>query len=163
MRDPRRIKRILTLFQKIWEYQPDVRFNQLVSNLQSIYSQQHENFGRREVFSREFIEFEKTSYLDFFFLEDDKWEEFLASYLSSIEDAIEQRREKMDAKTIDEVIELFVEAGIKREQLSNEFRIRLIEFFLKESRWLNVEAIVDVVRNFSLEDRRKIFEKIDKN
>jgi len=27
MRDPRRIKRVVSLLQQIWEYQPDVRFN----------------------------------------------------------------------------------------------------------------------------------------
>jgi len=37
MRDPKRIVRILTLLFKIWEQQPDARFNQLISNLQSKY------------------------------------------------------------------------------------------------------------------------------
>ncbi|WP_057776273.1 hypothetical protein [Cytobacillus dafuensis] len=102
MRDPRRIKRVLSLLQQIWEYQPDVRFNQLISNLQSLYSQQHDNYGRREVYKKEFIDLEKASYLDFFFLEDDKWEEFLASYLSSIEEAKEQWQEKIDDQMINE-------------------------------------------------------------
>lgn len=39
VRDPKRIPRILTLLFKIWEQQPDLRFNQLVQNLQSLYSQ----------------------------------------------------------------------------------------------------------------------------
>lgn len=66
MRDPERIKRILTLLQQIWEHQPDIRFNQLVSNLQSLYSQDNNSYGRREVFTKNYIDLEKTSYLDFF-------------------------------------------------------------------------------------------------
>jgi hypothetical protein len=122
MRDPRRIKRGLLLLQQIWEYQPDVRFNQLFSNLQNLYSQQYDNYRIREVYKKEFIDLEQASYLDFFFLEDDKWEEFLASYLSSIEESIEQRREKIDDNVINEVIELLVEAVIEREQLIANLR-----------------------------------------
>lgn len=160
MRDPRRIRRILALLQQIWEYQQDVRFNQLVSNMQSIYSQQHDNYGKREVFERKFIDLEKSSYLDFFFLEDDKWEGFLTSYLSSIESEIEQQREKIDDIVIDEVIELFINAGVELEQLDNQIRNKLEYFFLKESRWLTVEAIVNLVRNFSQSERKELFEKV---
>ncbi|USK44120.1 hypothetical protein [Cytobacillus oceanisediminis] len=160
MRDPRRIKRILTLLEKIWEYQPDIRFNQLVSNLQSLYSQQHDNYGTREMLKKEYIHLEKTSYLDFFFLEDDKWEKFLSSYLSSIEITLEQRREKIDDKVIDEVIELLIEAGIKREHLDAKFRCRLNEFFLIESKWLSVKAIVVTVKNFNEVERMELYTKI---
>lgn len=87
------------------------------------------NYGRREVFEKKFIEMDKSSYLDFFFLEDDKWEDFLNSYLSSIEEEIEKRREKIDDKVIAEVIELFIEAGVELEQLDNQFRNKLEFFF----------------------------------
>lgn len=163
MRDPRRIKRVLSLLQQIWEFQPDVRFNQLISNLQSLYSQQNDNYGRREVFNNEFIELERTTYLDFFFLEDDKWEKFLNSYLSNIKEGIEQRRDKIDDKAINDLIKLFLDAGIEREQLDEHFKDKLIAFFVRESRWLTVETIVDVVRNFGLEGRKELFGKISKN
>ena len=52
MRDPNRIKRILTLLQQISEHQTDVRFNQLISNLQSPYSQENYSYGRREVYTQ---------------------------------------------------------------------------------------------------------------
>lgn len=38
MREKERINRITSLIQRIWEQQPDMRFNQLISNLQHIYS-----------------------------------------------------------------------------------------------------------------------------
>lgn len=101
-----------------------------------------------------------ASYLDFLFLEDEKWEEFLTSYLSNIEEAIEQRREKIDDKAINEVIELLVEAGIERERLDDKYRVKLIKFFVKESRWLTVKAIVGVVIDFSVKDRQEVFKKI---
>ncbi|MEK4905729.1 hypothetical protein [Niallia sp. FSL M8-0099] len=160
MRDPNRIKRILTLLQKIWEHQADVRFNQLISNLQSLYSQENNSYGRREVYTKNFIDLEKTSYLDFFYLEDDKWEEFLTSYWSSIKQEIMLRRKEIDEDKIDEVIGLFMEAGISNEQITNPFKENLKAFFVQESRWLTVEAIVNLVRNFSQNERIELFEKV---
>lgn len=160
MRDPNRIKRILSLLQQIWEHQTDVRFNQLISNVQSLYSQENNSYGRREVFTKNFIDLERTSYLDFFYLEDDTWEEFLASYWSSIEQEITLRREGIDEDKIDEVIGLFIEAGIDNEQITNPFKEKLKAFFVQESRWLTVEAIVNLVRNFSQNERRELFEKV---
>ncbi|WP_179290070.1 hypothetical protein [Niallia circulans] len=136
MRDPNRIKRILTLLQQIWEQQTDVRFNQLLSNLQSLYSQENNSFGRREVYTKNFIDLEKTSYLDLFYLEDDKWEKFLISHLSSIENEIMLRREEIDEEQIDEVIGLFIEAGIDNGQITNPIKENLKAFLVKESRWL---------------------------
>jgi hypothetical protein len=159
MRDPNRIKRILTLLQQIWEQQTDVRFNQILSNLQSLYSQENNSFGRREVFTKNFIDLEKTSYLDFFYLEDDKWEEFLISHLSSIENEM-LRREEIDEDQMDEVIGLFIEAGIDNGQITNPFKENLKAFLVKESRWLTVEAIVNLIRNFSQDERKELFEKL---
>lgn len=116
MRDPKRIKRILTLLHQIWEHQPDVRFNQLVSNLQSLYSQDNNSYGRREVYTKNSIDLEKTSYLDFFYFEDDKWEEFLASYWSRIEQLM-LRREEIDEDKIDEVIGLSWKQGLIMSRL----------------------------------------------
>jgi len=121
---------------------------------------EHENYGRREVFKKEFMDLERTSYLDFFYLEDDKWEEFLVLYLASIEETLKQERQKIDEKMLDEVFELFVEAGIEQEQLNDQFRDKLREFFVKESRWLTVEAIVGVMRNFGTAERQELYEKI---
>jgi hypothetical protein len=160
MRDPNRIKRILTLLQKIWEHQADVRFNQLISNLQSLYSQENNSYGRREVYTKNFIDLEKTSYLDFFYLEDDKWEEFLTSYWSSIEQEIMLRKEEIDEDQIDEIIRLFIEVGIENELITNLFKENLKAFFVQESRWLTVEAIVNLVRNFSQSERKELFEKV---
>lgn len=136
-----------------------MRFNQLLSNLQSLYSQENNSFGRREVYIKNFIDIEKTSYLDFFYLEDDKWEEFLASYWSSIEQEIMLRREEIEESQINEVIGLFIEAGISNELFTKPFKENLKAFFVKESRWLTVEAIVNPVRNFSHNERSELFEK----
>ncbi|WP_336883748.1 hypothetical protein [Priestia koreensis] len=160
MRDSNRIKIILTLLQQIWEHQPDVRFNQLISNLQSLFSEENNSYGLREVYTKSFIDLEKTSYLDFFYLEDDKWAEFLTSYWLDIQNEIMLPREEIDEAKIDEVIGLFMEAGIDNEQITNPFKENLKVFFVQESKWLTVEAIVNLVRNFSQNERRELFEKV---
>ncbi|MBU5466271.1 hypothetical protein KQI49_05420 [Virgibacillus sp. MSJ-26] len=78
MREKERINRIMSLLQAIWEQQTDVRFNQLISNLQHIYSSQNEGYGQRMMIEKEqFGEETESSYLDFFYLEDKEWEAFL--------------------------------------------------------------------------------------
>lgn len=78
MREIARIHRILSLLEKIWEQQQDVRFNQLVANLQHMYSIQNEGYGKKNVKELDFMGQEiESSYLDFFNLEDEEWEKFL--------------------------------------------------------------------------------------
>lgn len=80
MREKSRIQRILSLLETIWQQQPDVRFNQLVSNLQYMYSAQNKEYGKRKMKEQNFLGKEvDSSYLDFFYLEDTEWEEFLKS------------------------------------------------------------------------------------
>lgn len=102
--------------------------------IQSLYSQQHNKYGRREVFKKDFIDLERTSYLDFFFLQDDKWEEFLTSILLNIQERVKQRQEKIDDKVMNEVIPLFVQAGIEQEQQDDHFKDKLICFLVRESK-----------------------------
>jgi hypothetical protein len=80
MREKARIPRILSLLEIIWQQQPDVRFNQLISNLQHMYSEQNEGYGKRKMNEQNFLGNEvDSSYLDFFYLEDAEWEAFLES------------------------------------------------------------------------------------
>lgn len=80
MREKARIQRILALLEIIWQQQPDVRFNQLISNLQHMYSAQYEGYGKRKMKEQNFLGKEvDSSYLDFFYLEDTEWESFLES------------------------------------------------------------------------------------
>lgn len=68
----------MSLLQRIWEQQPDVRFNQLISNLQHMYSSQNEGYGQRMTKEKGPLgNVVESSYLDLFYLEDDKWEVFL--------------------------------------------------------------------------------------
>lgn len=85
MRDPKRIQRILDLLFKIWEQQPDVRFNQLVQILQSTYSNTHNHFGKKRVYEKDGTMTYPSEYVDLFYLEDDDWEQFLNNYWSKIE------------------------------------------------------------------------------
>ncbi|MCM3718104.1 hypothetical protein [Fictibacillus phosphorivorans] len=85
MREPERIERILNLLNTIWQQQPDWRFNQLISNLQNLYSQQNNGYGRRKAIQKTDYGEINSSYLDFFFLEDDKWEEFLVKIIDNME------------------------------------------------------------------------------
>lgn len=45
MRDPKRIPNCLEIIQKIWEEQPDTRFNQLLYNLQYEYIKDTKSFN----------------------------------------------------------------------------------------------------------------------
>ena len=63
--------------------QPDVRFNQLISNLQHVYSEQNGEYGKRKMKERNFLGDEVvSSYLDFFYLEDTEWEAFLEKIIA---------------------------------------------------------------------------------
>ncbi|MBT2641740.1 hypothetical protein J7I80_05855 [Bacillus sp. ISL-41] len=80
MREKARIQRILSLLDTVWLQQPDVRFNQLISNLQHMYTVQNEGYGKRKMKEQDFWGKEvDSSYLDFFYLEDTEWESFLES------------------------------------------------------------------------------------
>jgi hypothetical protein len=83
MREPKRIQRILSLLDTIWQQQPDVRYNQLVSNLQYMYSAQNEGYGKRKATEKWDSGEVETTYLDFFYIEDDEWEAFLESVIKN--------------------------------------------------------------------------------
>lgn len=85
MRDPKRIPKILTLMNKIWEQQPDLRFNQLVQNLQSLYSYKYQNDGKRHWYQKDGGMTCQNDVVDLFYVEDDQWEQFLKEYWSEIE------------------------------------------------------------------------------
>lgn len=156
MRDRRRIPRIISLLQKIWEQQHDVRFNQLISNLQSQYSHLNDNYGKKVIDSN------RGTYLDLFFLEDDKWEIFLEDYWREIEDELKKEEAKITDEVINEVINLFLQAGIKQENLDDKVSSNIRRFYVVESRWLTTESITDLIKNFSNDDRLQLFYKINK-
>ena len=82
MRDEKRIKRILDLVHQIWSNQPDIRFNQLLYNLQHNYIKSTEETGWKvnrqtvQVYGNK-VYIEEDTYIDMFHLEDDKFEKFL--------------------------------------------------------------------------------------
>ncbi|MEK4406168.1 hypothetical protein MKZ26_17580 [Sporosarcina sp. FSL K6-6792] len=83
MREKARIQRVLSLIDVIWQQQPDVRFNQLISNLQHMYSAQNEGYGKRIMKEQNFLGKEvDVSYLDLFYLEDTEWEAFLETIIA---------------------------------------------------------------------------------
>lgn len=85
MREKERINRIMSLLQRIWEQQPDVRFNQLISNLQHMYSSENEGYGQRMMKEKGPLGDGVGYYLDLFYLEDDKWEEYLQRIVDNLE------------------------------------------------------------------------------
>ncbi len=84
MRDPERIERIMSMVQQLWKQEPDMRFFQLMAVLESRYSKDNNAFGRRELFEKEESRGSFFTYniVDLFYLEDDKLETFLVSFLA---------------------------------------------------------------------------------
>ena len=74
MRDPKRIQKILELINQIWMKDPDLRFQQLIYNLQSGYSHQNGGIGKIQ-------EIEKDGFtrvgFDLFNVEDESFIEYL--------------------------------------------------------------------------------------
>ncbi|GGH71608.1 hypothetical protein GCM10010978_07740 [Compostibacillus humi] len=89
MREEKRIPRILSLLEALWKQQPELRFHQLISNLQHVYSDENANYGKQQV--RKLDEsgnWVPSACLDFFYLEDEKWEAFLQEQLTKTNDNI---------------------------------------------------------------------------
>ena len=80
MRDPERIDQILNLIKEIWLQNPDLRFNQLVYNLQHEYSINNKGIGQINLVESD--GFTRTGF-DLFNLEDDKFLEHLYAIASS--------------------------------------------------------------------------------
>lgn len=89
MREFERINRVMKLIEQLWILDPDQRFLQLISNLQSSYSKDNNNKGLIEYEQIENGVPWKYRYIDLFSLEDDKLERYLL-------DLISRRREKHD-------------------------------------------------------------------
>ena len=80
MRDPERIKKLLNLVNEIWSKDPDLRFNQLIYNLQWGYSQKNGEVGQiKEV---ETDGYTHTGF-DLFNLEDRDFMHYLQDVVSS--------------------------------------------------------------------------------
>ena len=63
MRDPQRIKRVLSLLRALWETYPDLRFGQLVALIKSNYKKDlgvSEESFLRDIFNAEDDEIEKV-------------------------------------------------------------------------------------------------------
>jgi len=82
MRDIERINRILELIKEIWLYDPDLRFLQMIGNIESRYSKDNSNIGLIEYEIEEKGAPFKYSYTDLFYLEDDKLEIYLIELLN---------------------------------------------------------------------------------
>lgn len=90
MRNPERIDRVLYLIKQLWAKYPDLRFNQMISNLQWNYSSKNNDAYKEYSYSKweqnDVVAFKKDVVsVDCFHLEDDKFETFLEEYLKENE------------------------------------------------------------------------------
>lgn len=158
MRDKKRISRILTVLQEIWEYQPDVRFNQLVNNLQYLYSEQNKGYGKRPMVIKDGPNDVATHYLDFFYLEDEEWESFLVRYLHEYK---QERQGEITHAVIAQIIDLLCEASIEKDKLSASHFIDCLKRYLaNENKSLSIEGVVSFITYFTYEQRRDLYNKI---
>ena len=80
MRDPQRIQEILGLINDIWVKSPDLRFQQLMFALQRDYSAKNGGIGKVEQEHKD--GFVKVAF-DLFYVEDDKFKEYLEGVLAN--------------------------------------------------------------------------------
>lgn len=78
MRSPERITTTLDLLKKLWVENPDMRFNQLIYNIQRGYSVINADFGRVEITEKGSVT--RTGF-DFFSLEDAEFIKHLKTVL----------------------------------------------------------------------------------
>jgi hypothetical protein len=86
MRNPERIHVVLDLLKNIWEQQPDIRFNQLIHNLQVEYAEKTGKY-KMELWEkgtfRGIESYRKIFTVDLFYVEDNDFEDFLQEKLNS--------------------------------------------------------------------------------
>jgi len=91
MREIERIERILGLIKEIWMKYPDLRYMQLQDSLAYQYSESNEDIGKQYFYDKhetdKGIQFTETLVgIDLFYVEDDKFEEFLEGYLKELKE-----------------------------------------------------------------------------
>ncbi|ENO1771831.1 MULTISPECIES: DUF1040 family protein [Vibrio] len=79
MRDPKRIETTLSLLKEFWSNNTDLRFNQLIYNLQREFSLENDGKGQITEISQEGIQ--HVGY-DLFYIEDDFFIQFLERKLT---------------------------------------------------------------------------------
>lgn len=79
MRDPKRIETTLSLLKELWSNNTDLRFNQLIYNLQREFSLENDGIGQITEISQEGIQ--HVGY-DLFYIEDDIFIQFLERKLT---------------------------------------------------------------------------------
>ncbi|MCR9965793.1 hypothetical protein [Vibrio antiquarius] len=79
MRDPKRIEATLSLLKELWSNNADLRFNQLMYNLQREFSLENDGKGQITEISQESIQ--HVGY-DLFYIEDDIFIQFLERKLT---------------------------------------------------------------------------------
>ncbi len=87
MNKSNKINDVITILKLIWEKQPDIRFNQLIHNLQHDYANKVQRY-LTELYEMEdhnrIKSFRKVNIVDLFDVKDDDFYEFLVQKLDEI-------------------------------------------------------------------------------
>ena len=88
MRKPERIDNVTNLINEIWKCYPDMRFLQLVQYLTYTYNEDENGNLDKPFYEKSeynnITSYTKVDIIDGFYLEDDKFEEFLKSHLEFV-------------------------------------------------------------------------------
>lgn len=93
-------------------------------------------------------------------MEDDQWEQFLRDYWSEIDEELQEREKQITPEVIEEVVQLFIEAGMIETEVSDSLKERIRLFLKKESKWLTIDALLIAIKTLPLEERKELIEKI---
>lgn len=83
-RNPKRINTIVNILAEIWELQPDIRFNQLIHNLQTEYANNNNCYFRKAYIDERGWGMIPVTYTDLFNVEDDEFLTFLQEKLDEL-------------------------------------------------------------------------------
>lgn len=118
------------------------------------------NFGKRNFYEKDGEITYQNYYIDLFYLEDDQWEQFLRDYWSEIDEELQEREKQITPEVIEEVVQLFIEAGMIETEVSDSLKERIRLFLKKESKWLTIEALLIAIKTLPLEEGKELIEKI---
>lgn len=73
---------------------------------------------------------------------------------------MQEREKQITPEVVDEIVQLFIEAGMNETEVTDSLKERIRLFLKKESKWLTIDALLIAIKTLSLTERKVLVEKI---